>query len=487
MSSLRAGAVVAVFMFVGGSAFGQFVEGDVEIIHELVGVDAGDSFGANVCAVADYNHDGAMEFLVAAPGVDDGGNNAGVVHLYDGATGTVIRSHYGTRANEAAGYVCDAGDVNADGIIDYLFGTDDAHVYVFSGADGAQLLDIVGTANTGFGFRACGVGDVTGDGHGDVLVGAWGNDAIGVNFGRAFLYSGADGSLVRTHDGPASNNARFGHTVSLIGDVDGDEVGDYSVGAPGPWGATFRGQVRVYSGATGLEIYRIDALSTGWVLAGWQQCQGFQNFNNDGVPDFVMCDIGDNELGPESGRYYQVDGATGNIIGSYHGFSINSGFGGIPWTPAGNIGDVTGDCISDALVASWRSQAGATEGGQAHLIDGSDGTVLRTFTSNRAGAYLAGTLSGAGDANGDGIGDYILAANGDSATRGAVYVVAGRDHKIPNPADLAADGMLNFSDVVEFLVRFASADPSVDYSGDGGFDFTDVILFLTYFAGEVCG
>ncbi len=269
--------------------------------------------------------------------------------------------------------------------------------------------------------------------------------------------------------------------------MNGDDVPDYSVGAPGPWGASFRGQVRVYSGVDGAELYRVDPVGTGWVLAGWQQCQGFQDFNGDDVPDFAMCDIGDNELGPESGRWYQVDGATGDIINSYRGFSVNSGFGGTPWTPAGSIGDITGDCISDGLVASWRSQVGATQGGQAHLLDGSDGSILRTFTSSRTGAFLAGTLSSAGDANGDGIGDYILAANGDNATTGVVYVIAGVDHSAPNPADLAEPfGQLDFSDVVELLTRFGSGDLSVDFSGDSSLDFTDIILFLGYFADGIC-
>lgn len=103
----------------------------------------------NVCAVADYNNDGAIEFLVTAPGVDAGANNAGVVHLFDGATGTIIRSHQGFVANEAAGYVCDAGDVNGDGITDYILAANGDNgnrgaVYVVAGKDDIvpQLADV---------------------------------------------------------------------------------------------------------------------------------------------------------------------------------------------------------------------------------------------------------------------------------------------------------------------------------------------------------
>tara|TARA_R110002072_G_scaffold42064_12_gene118116 strand:+ start:62587 stop:64044 length:1458 start_codon:yes stop_codon:yes gene_type:complete len=472
---------LATIVLCSQSSIAQFVEQDIEIIHELKGVNANDNFGANVCAVADYNGDGAMEFLVAANGDDTEATNGGVVHLYDGRKGTVIRSHFGQIANEAAGYVCDAGDVNNDGITDYLFGTNAAKVYVFSGADGASLYTFTGIAGSQYGFRACGIGDINNDGFGEVLVGAWSDDTIQTNQGRAFIYSGIDGSLIRTHNG-ARRQGQFGHTVSLLGDLDLDGVPDYSVGAPGPWATSDRGHVFVYSGATGnLMFLPISAESTGLALASYQQCQGFQNYNNDGVPDFAMCDIGDRGIGNEAGRHYRVDGATGTIINSTVGYTINSGFGGTPWTPAGNIGDITGDCISDGLIASWRSQVGATQGGQAHLIDLADGSILRTFTSNRAQAFLAGTLSGAGDANGDGIMDYILAANGDNGNRGAVYVIAGRDHRTTPSADLTNDGLLDFFDVSAFLDAFAKKQDPADFTYDGLFDFFDVSAFLDAF------
>lgn len=90
-----------------------------------------------------------MEFLVAASGVDAAASNAGVVHLFDGATGTIIRSDQGLVANEAAGYVSDAGDVNGDGITDYILADNGDNgnrgaVYVVAGKDHIvpQLADV---------------------------------------------------------------------------------------------------------------------------------------------------------------------------------------------------------------------------------------------------------------------------------------------------------------------------------------------------------
>jgi hypothetical protein len=373
-----------------------------------------------------------------------------------------------------------------DVIGDYLYGTNAARVYVYSGSDGSLIYQLSGVAGSQYGFRVCGIGDITGDSKGEILVGAWGDDTILPNQGRAFVYSGADGSLIRTHEG-TRHQGWFGHTVSLLGDLDLDGTPDYLVGAPGQWTTAYRGEACVYSGASGELLYDpIAAERTGIALAGWQQCQGFQNFNNDGIPDFAMCDIGDSGGGSSSGRHYRVDGATGLILGSTTGFSSLSGFGGTPWTPAGNIGDITGDCVSDGLIASWRSQVGASEGGQAHVIDTANGTILRVFTSSRANAYLAGTLSGAGDVNGDGLGDYILAANGADSNRGAVYVVAGKNHRVPHIADVNQDGFVTPTDFTAWIQAFNNNDPSADQNLDGQITPTDFTAWISNFNSVCC-
>lgn len=82
----------AVGFVINSSAVGQFVEADVEILHEPVGTNSGDNFSAiRMCSrgLQQRLRDGV---LVAAPGVDAGASNVGVVHLFDGATGIAVRS-----------------------------------------------------------------------------------------------------------------------------------------------------------------------------------------------------------------------------------------------------------------------------------------------------------------------------------------------------------------------------------------------------------
>src|SRR5690606_11116169 len=90
-------------------------------------------------------------------------------------------------------------------------------VRVYSGASGAVLHTVLGdTTNDFFGMTADGVGDFDGDGVPDFAVGAYGDDDAGVNSGSARVYSGADGSLVLRIDGSSSSD-ELGYSVSSAG------------------------------------------------------------------------------------------------------------------------------------------------------------------------------------------------------------------------------------------------------------------------------
>ncbi|TVQ63648.1 MAG: hypothetical protein EA379_03625 [Phycisphaerales bacterium] len=91
-------------------------------------------------------------------------------------------------------------------------------------------------------------GDLNNDGHDDILVGAPG--AFGGK-GRVYVYCGMTSDLLFTVEGDAIGD-RFGASVAVIGDVTGDGVADFIVGAPHYSGAAEHGgRVYVYSGATG--------------------------------------------------------------------------------------------------------------------------------------------------------------------------------------------------------------------------------------------
>ncbi|MGH8567417.1 MAG: VCBS repeat-containing protein, partial [Gammaproteobacteria bacterium] len=147
-----------------------------------------------------------------------------------------------------------AGDVNGDGAPDLLVGTRFGRLHVYSGADGSVLrtLDLPSGSSTAPRSAVAGVGDVNGDGVPDLLVGA-GFSAVGGNAGqgRAFVFSGADASLLRTLDLPTPQGfSGLGSAVAGAGDVNGDGVPDLLAGAPGHDVSEInQGQAFVFSGA----------------------------------------------------------------------------------------------------------------------------------------------------------------------------------------------------------------------------------------------
>lgn len=89
-----------------------------------------------------------------------------------------------------------------------------------------------------------------------------------------------------------------------------------------------------------------------------------------------------------------------------------------------SIGDVTGDDVPDFVVGAEFSSAGSSLGGEAHVFDGADGTERFRVAGSVAQRYLGKRAWPAGDFDGDGVPDMLLAAPGDgNVTRGPGYVI----------------------------------------------------------------
>jgi hypothetical protein len=83
-----------------------------------------DQFGRAVAA-ADLNGDGKAEVIAGAHVGDGGGlGDSGWVRVFDGATGTVLFQFNGTRAQDHFGKSVAVGDVNGDGRLDVIVGTE---------------------------------------------------------------------------------------------------------------------------------------------------------------------------------------------------------------------------------------------------------------------------------------------------------------------------------------------------------------------------
>lgn len=200
----------------------------------LTGENAGDAFGS---IVAGDKHGKGTPLLVGAP--NGGAERKGQVVVFDGVT----RSKKFTIDADSTGNQLGAmftslvGDVNGDHIADvYAADFSDAargpatgRVYVHSGADGKRLFQLSGAnAGDGFGIGSADIGDVNKDGFDDLLVGAWQYAGAAQSGGRVYLYSGKDGTVLRTITGKIAGET-LGFDATGIGDVNRDGVIDLLV------------------------------------------------------------------------------------------------------------------------------------------------------------------------------------------------------------------------------------------------------------------
>lgn len=236
-----------------------------EPVVQAVNVSGTDGISGHIAPVGDLTGDGVPEFAVGAATVNsNGGTTRGIVSLRNGATGEEAfrllpeadgrSQHWGT-------FVYVVGDLDGDDVRELAvcnlgaaqLGQPPGFVDVVSLSTKTRILRLEGTVSGGgFGASLADLGDVTGDGVPDILIGEPGSSAE--PGGAAWVFSGADGTrLDAISVTDPSGTGRLGSSVAAAGDLDGDGVRDYVVGAPGDnfLGAVTGGRVILKSGRPG--------------------------------------------------------------------------------------------------------------------------------------------------------------------------------------------------------------------------------------------
>ena len=383
----------------------------------------GDQAGNSVSNAGDINGDGIDDFIIGAPRGDDGGAYAGEVYVIFGKAGA-------TRAN------IDLTNLAAsDGFI------------------------IVGdTARDTAGYNVSGAGDVNGDGIDDLIIGAPNGDNGGYNAGEAYVIFGKAGATranidltnLAASDGfiivGDTVNDKAGHSVSSAGDINGDGIDDILIGAfAGDDGGYDSGEVYVIFGKAGATRADIDlsslAASDGFIIVGDQ---------------------------------------AGDVVG---------------WSVS-DAGDVNGDGIDDLVVGAQLGDAGGSNSGQAYVIFGKTGATRAnidltslaasdgfTIVGDAANDRAGWSVSSAGDVNGDGLDDLVVSAllSADGGTyAGVAYVIFGKTGATRANIDLtsfsASDGFKIIGDAA-----FDQAGRSVSGAGDiNGDGIDDLIVGAPY-------
>jgi Ca2+-binding RTX toxin-like protein len=383
----------------------------------------------------------------------------------------------GANSGDAAGtVVVDVGDVNGDGLEDTLvtepyadpsgrrdagsafvvFGSASTGLGVDLGALGARGFRIDGASSSDhFGWSAAPAGDVNGDGLADFVIGARDSRSLGRSgAGSSFLIFGRSGggaidaanlgsSGYRVDGAAAGDHA--GNYVSSVRDLNGDGRDDILVGAP-------------YTDNNG-------RVNSGSVYVLWGQ---------DSSAEIDLAALGT--------RGYRIDGAKPNDL-----------LGNVAGTP-----DLTGDGRADVFAgAPWADAGGRTDSGAAYLVAGKGttgnvdlaaaGSAFYTATGAAPGDILGSTVQTAADLDGDGRPDLLAGATGADfngrASSGSAYVLldswSGGTRDLASAGtssawrfdgaaagdavggSIAADGDLNADDRPDLVI----GDPRLDPAG----------------------
>jgi hypothetical protein len=247
---------------------------------------AGDFLGGDLAFLGDVDHDGISDFVGASWNAPGSLNLGGAVTLYSGATRAPIYTILGAAAGERFGTDIEPmGDLDGDGTTDVAVAENAfADVQVFSGANGALLYTIPTPAYGAlFGEALASGGDVDGDGAWDLVIGDKWAHPTGAQTGAAFVYSGKSGAFLYELDG-ASQDDDFGDGVAIVHDLDRDGLADLLIGASGETDGWNYGVGHVHSGRNGSSVMSIGPL----YLSFAAEVADAGDMNRDGFGDLVI-------------------------------------------------------------------------------------------------------------------------------------------------------------------------------------------------------
>ncbi len=151
---------------------------------------------------------------------------------------------------------------------------------------------------------------------------------------------------------------------------------------------------------------------------------GAGDVSGDGVDDIVIGAEGESTAGANSGAVYIVSGA---LSGTHSLATAHAKFTGVHTSDmagaaVAGAGDVDGDGVGDLLVGAYQEPTTAEDAGAAYLLygplsgTGSLSSAAAVLLGEDGGDWAGSAVAGLGDVDGDGLADLAIAAKREDST-----------------------------------------------------------------------
>ena len=412
------------YFFVAAAAMTASVYG-TNLRFSILGSSNEQRLGTSIVAVGDLDGDRYPDLAVGDIGYSASSfTNSGRVQVISGKNGSVIFTLQGAPANDQAfGSSLAAIRADSDSKLDIVVGAPGGNgaVWIYSGADGSLLRTVASplpTAGSSFGTALASAGDHNADGVTDLFVGAPGAT---MPDGRVIIISGATGAVVMQL-GVGIADTGFGTSVASIPDQNGDGRAELVVGSPKF--SSSSGRVQILVSSNGIQLAEYAGTIPGARLGS--RVGITDDRNGDGTPDLIAGS-------GSGGSAYLLSGASMNLLTD---LSLAGAAADLPVVPGGVL-DIDGDGDTEMLV------------GYPGAPTLSRFDVIPAPVSSQPAVYNA-TFANSG------LGSAIAVIPGFGFAVGEPLRAGGAVHVYTTLADDDGDGVPNLYDLCKKSIRTAT-------------------------------